>query len=444
MKLLILGSDGRAHTLTWKLFNSPRIGEVVCAPGNGGTSQLVPSADLAITDAASVARWAFDEGFDVILPASSAPLQAGVVDEVISLQISVCGPSQRSTTLERSRCRAKEFMLRHNLPTAPGKAFENLATAEKYVATVPLPLVIKGDHPDAGEAVFDDRLAALDGLRELFAARPLDGSSSGVVVESFLQGPRIAFSAFTDGRSAVPLLAARLYDHVDSGDTGPVAPGIGAHTSNSQLAQRLNGYLHQRLVLPIVEALARDGLPYWGILGIDCIITAEGPRLTAIRCSMREGEAQVVLPRLEDDLAPWLQATITQRLHELPPPRWTPTPTVGIGLLARGYPTNYPTGSAIEGFEALDEGVLVFHSATDNPAGLRYVPRSGIGRSTSLFDLLTPSRPRAALRVAGGHVLTVVASSATLAGARARALVNAERIGFEARTYRADIGAKEL
>jgi phosphoribosylamine---glycine ligase len=444
MKVLVLGGDGRAHTLVWKLFNSSQVSDLICAPGNGGTGQLAPSADLDAGDGAAVARWAFDEGVDVIVPADSGSLHAGLVDEVVSFHISVCGPPQRTATLSRSRCRAKAFMLRHGLPTAPGRAFEDLATAEKYLATQPLPVMIKADHPAGGEVSYDDRLAALEGLRELFAARPLDADGGGVVIESFMVGPRVVLSAFTDGRTAVPLLPTRLYDQLDEDDRGPRAPGMGAHTGTSLFAQRLGAYLHEKLILPIVAALAQDELPYWGILGIDCVITSSGPRLTALRCSMQEAEAQVVLPRLENDLLPWVQATIARRLHELPPPRWAPTSSVGIGLVARGYPHNYPVGGAVQGIEDLDEGVLAFHSATENPSGLRYTPRATTGPLSFGLPLFGGAAQGSVARTTGGHVLTVVALGATLAGARGRALVNAERISFEGRMFRGDIGAKDF
>jgi phosphoribosylamine--glycine ligase len=159
---------------------------------------------------------------------------------------------------------------------------------------------------------------------------------------------------------------------------------------------------------------------------------------------MREGEAQVVLPRLEDDLLPWIQAMIVGRLHEQPAPRWATTPSVGIGLVARGYPHHFPVGGPIHGAEDLDEGVLAFHSATENPAGLRYIPQLGRSPSVGGPGLLGGGAPGGSLRTTGGHVLTVVALGVTVAGARARALVNAERVSFEGRTFRGDIGAKEF
>jgi phosphoribosylamine--glycine ligase len=441
MKVLVLGGDGRAHALVWKLFNSPLVHEVICAPGNGGTSQIAPSADLELHDAADVARWAFEQGVDMIVPAESSPLQHGVVDEVVSFHIGVCGPSQRSTVLERSRCRAKEFMLRHNLPTAPGRAFTSLAMAEKFLASMPLPVMIKADHPAGGEAAYHERYAALSGLRELFAARPVDETSDGVVIEQFLGGPRVVLSAFTDGRTAVPLLATRLYDRLHAGTDAPLAAGLGAHTSTSRYARLLTDFLHQKCIMPILGGLASEGMPVWGVLGVDCIITSQGPRITAMRYSMHEGEAQVVLPRLEDDLLPWAQATIAQRLPDMPAPRWQPVASVGIGMYARGYPHHFPAGGPIGGLETLDDGVLAFHSATDNPNGLRYQPRAA---GANLLGMRFGMPSSSGLRTAGGLVLTVVATAPTLAEARQRALANAARVTFEGSSFRDDIGAHEF
>lgn len=454
MRILLLGDDGRAHALAWKLINSPRSPEVICAPGNGGTAPFAPSVTLDATDAAGLSRWTFEEQIDLVIPASSAPLHAGLVDEVLSLHIGVWGASRRAAALERSRCLAKEFMIRHGIPTAHGRPFTDLATAERYLATLPLPVMIKTDHPSGGEEIFDDRYAALEGLRRLFAARSLDGGE-GVVIESALHGPRVALSALTDGRTAVPLLATRLYDRVEEGDRGAQARGIGAHASNSTFAQRLTRYLHEKFILPFVAGLEKEGLPCWGLIGVDCIITNEGPRATALRFSFREGEAQVVLPRLEDDLIPWIEASITRRLHELPPPTWTATSSVGLGLMARGYPNFFPTGGRVRGLEDVEPGVMVFHSATTNPAATApYVSRVASSRGSStdalssmiggLLGMGGTPQGWGGLRTTGGLVATVVAQGVSLPGARGRALVNADRVQFEGRTYRSDIGERDF
>ncbi|MDZ4720079.1 MAG: phosphoribosylglycinamide synthetase C domain-containing protein [Roseiflexaceae bacterium] len=447
MKVLILGNDGRAHVMTWKLLNSSLVQEVVCAPGNGGTAQLALHADLDQQDSIGIARWCFDEQFDLVFPTNSTSLQAGLVDETLSLQVGVCGPPQRTVALEQSRCQAKEFMLRHRIPTAPGRPFNDLTTAEKFLASQPLPVMIKADHSSGGEQVYIDRYAALEGLRTLFAARPLDSNQSGVVIEAFLPGARVALSAFTDGRTAVPLLPVRLYDRAEPSDTAPIAVGVGAHTSSSNFSRQLAEYLQRKFLQPFVDGLAHDGLPSWGILGIDCIIAPDGPRAIGLRYALREGEAQVVLPRLEDDLMPWIQAMFTQRLHERPPPVWSPTPNVGLGLFARGYPISFAYGGFVQGLEDLDEGVLAFHSSTAHPgAVLTYTPQQNranlnqtLGRLFGMTGLSTGG-----LHSTGGLVLTIVAQGATLAGARGRALVNAERVQFAGRAFRDDIGAKEF
>lgn len=447
MKVLVLGGDGRTHAIASKLLSSPLVTEIVCSPGNGGTAPLIPMVKLDETNVADVGRWAFDEMFDLIVPTGSASLRAGLVDEVLSLQVGVCGPPKRAAEFECSRCRTKEFLVRHNLPTAQGRAFGDLATAEKYLATLPLPVIIKSDVPDEGERTYDDRFAALEGLRDLFQ---LPGNAArGLVVESFLKGARVAFSVLTDGRTAVPFLPVRLYDRVEEGDVGLCAAGVGAHTSHSQFARQLGDYLLTRLIKPVIAGIERDNLPYWGILGIDCIITAEGPRITALRSSMREGEAQVVFPRLEDDLLPYIQAAITRRLHELPAPRWNSNVTVGIGLIARGYPNNFRYGGSITGLETLDDGILTFHSSTANPmAELPYTLQRdrGLNIGKALGGLLGMRGISSSmvLHTTGGLVMTIVGQGATLAGARGRALINAERVQFESRTFRTDIAAKEF
>lgn len=443
MKILVLGSDGRAHAMAWKLFSSPSA-EVFCAPGNGGAVQLAPRAEIDIDAAAEVARWAFAEQIDLIVPAESGALWAGMVDEVVAMHIGVFGASQRSTRLEWSRCYAKEFLQRYGLPTARGRAFTSLPTAEKYLAAHSLPVVLKADHPAGGGGVYRDRYAALEALRGLFINRPIEGSSNGVVIEEYLPGITVSFSAIVDGSTALPLLPVRIYDRLDDSPESPYAPGMGAITGNSSYAQRLGAYLHSHLIEPIVAALAREGLPYWGILGVDCVITEQGPRIASLRCSLRDMEAQVVLPRLEDDLVPIIEAAISRRLHQLPPLRWRDEASVGIALVAQGYPNHFAIGGAIRGLSDVDAGVLVFHDQTHNPAGLRYSPTSGSGPGMLGSLIMGTQSITPDITLSGGHVLTVVGMGATLNGARGRALLNAERISFPGRTYREDVGAHEF
>ncbi|MEF3274848.1 MAG: phosphoribosylamine--glycine ligase [Chloroflexus sp.] len=433
MKILVLGNDGRTHALVWKLFASPGA-EVLVAPGNGGACQIAPQVDLDPLQPEQVAQWAFSEGIDLIVPASSEPLWAGLVDEVVSMHIGVCGASQRSTRIEWSRCYTKELLLRYQLPTPPGRCFASLPMAEKYLAAQPLPVVLRGDHPESGEGVYHDRYAALEALRNLFVSRPVEGSSHGVVIEEYVAGPLVSFSAITDGHYLITLLPARLYNGMGPQPDSPSAPAIGAITGNSNYAHKLRAYLERHVMQPLIAAIAREQLPYWGVIGVDCIIGAHGPRIIGLRCSLRNMEAQAVLPRMLDDLVPYLEAAIARRLHLLPPLRWRDEASVALALVTQGYPHHYPINAAVDGVSAVDEGVLVFHDQTESPFILRYDP----SRRDRLLSISSSG-----LYLTGGHVVTVVALGATLAGARGRAIINAERIRFPGRTYREDVGASE-
>jgi phosphoribosylamine--glycine ligase len=392
-----------------------------------------------------LAKWSFQENIDMVVPATSQALDAGLVDELVALHLGVCGPPQGSTRIARSRCYAKEFLVHHNLPTARGQAFTRLATAEKYLAAQPLPLVLKADHPDVPNSIYHDRYAALAGLRDLFGARTIEGDNEGVVIEEHLSGMRVSFSCFTDGQTVLPLLPTRMYDRMEADDTGDFAAGMGAHTSTSTYAHKLKEYMHQKLLLPIIAALQSEHLPYWGILGIDCIITSRGPRITTLRCNLSDMEAQVVLPRMEDDILPIIQATIARRLNEVPPLQWRNEATVGIALVPQGYPHHFAVGNPIEGLENIEHGVLVFHDQTHNPFGMEYKPAGHRGPDP-LSRLLMGAGPSGAttLTTTGGHVLTVVARGATLQEAHQRATLNAERITFAGRIFRSDIGARDF
>lgn len=444
MKVLVLGNDGRAHALVWKLFNSSQTSEVLCAPGNGGTQQLAPQLDLDLENAAEIARWSFEEGVGFVVPTSDVPLRAGLVDEAIAFHTDVCGPPQQTLRLGESRCYAKEFLLRYKLPTAQGRVFADRATAERYLVAQPLPIVVKADNRTIASDVYHDRYAALQAMNELFATHPLEGSNDGVVIEPFLPGFRISISAITDGKTTLPLLPTRVYDRLQEGDRGTLAAGMGAHTSTSTYANKLTIYLKQHVLEPLVAALEREGLPYRGILGVDCIITEKGPRINALRCEMRDQEAQVVLPRLEEDLMPLFRASLTGQLDQLPPPVWKDEVSVGIALVTEGYPHNFPTDRPIDGLTGLDPGVLVFHDQTYSPYGMRYQPSASPQAASALAMGAGAGNQPATFTTTGGHILTVVATAATLNGARGKAILNAERITFAGRYFRSDIGQKEF
>ncbi|HYF65896.1 MAG TPA: phosphoribosylglycinamide synthetase C domain-containing protein [Herpetosiphonaceae bacterium] len=453
MKVLVHGSSGVAHALVWKLFNSSRIDQLASLPGNGGANILAPIAPGHGTIKESV-RWAYDEEFNVIVPADGGALTDGLVDEATPLKVAVWGPPRRSALLERSPLWAKEFLNRYKIPTSAGRAFGDFATAERYLAAHSLPVMLAGDYPSEFDGAYMDRGSAMAALEGIFALPPRDGHFRGVVIEAPPAGPTVSFSCLTDGATLLPLLPARIYDRLDDGDGGWAAPGMGAHTSSSPLLGKVGEYIHKLVMEPLLAALRQENLAWWGVLGVDCAVTAEGPKVMRIRTTLGDPEAQAVLPRLEDDLFPLIAACNNRTLHTLPPLRWKPGASVGVTLVAQGYPHSFPTGMSIGGISDLEPGVMAFHSETVNPSGLSYVSvqmqmpekRSlitGFGEALSDAMLVRPTGPTQ-LSTMGGRALTVVALGDSLEAARARAYANLGRITMQRSYNRTDIAAGEI
>jgi phosphoribosylamine--glycine ligase len=453
MKVLVTGATGAAHALVWKLFNSDRIDQLASIPGNGGASMLAPVAPAHETLTETV-RWAYNEEFNVIVPADGGFLGEGLVDECTPLKMAVWGPPKRSALLQRSPLWAKEFLNRYKIPTSPGRAFGDRVTAERYLAAHSLPVMLWSDYPSEFDGAYTDRGSAMAALDGIFALPLHDNHFRGVVIEEPAAGPTVAYSCFTDGTTLVPLLPTRIYDRLDDNDGGWAAAGMGAHTSSTPLLNRIGDYIQRLVMVPLLAALARENLPWWGILGVDCAITAAGPQVIRIRTTLGDPEAQVVLPRMEDDLFTLIAACNNRSLHTLPPLRWKPEASVGVTLVAQGYPHSFPTGLSIGGLTDMEPGVLAFHSETINPMGMNYVSvtvhmpekrslLSGFGSALSEAMLVRPSGP-SQLSTLGGRLLTVVTLGPTLAEARAKAYANLERLVVPRSYHRSDIGLREL
>lgn len=452
MKALILGANGPAHALVWKLFNSDRVDHIVGSPGNGGTGILAPVVEARETVAATV-QWAYEESFRLIVPATAQPLQEGLVEEASSMRIATWGPPKQSALLTKSRLWAKEFLNRYQLPTAPGKAFGDFATAERYLASQPLPVLLWGDYPSEFDGAYMDRAAAMQALAGIFALPPRPDHFRGAVIEAPVVGPSVSCSCVTDGAATVPLPPVRIYERLEDGDRGWAAPGMGGHTSASPLLAKIGEYIQRQILQPLLAALQRENLPWWGVLGVDCVITADGPKVTQIRCTLGDPEAQLLLPRLQDDLFALIAATNNHTLQSQPPLRWKPGASVGVALVAQGYPHNFPTGLALNGVSDLEPGVLAFQSETTNPFSMSYVPESHSMMSSSLITGFADSLSSAMLvretgptrlTTHGGKPVLLVAQGQTLDEARQRAYANLRRLSLQPSFHRTDIGAQDL
>ncbi len=445
MKVLVVGDDGYAHALVWKFVNSTQQVELVCAPGNGGTSQLVPRLRMSDEQRDSLMLWAFEQSIDLIIPTTTRALVGGIVDEAVRLQRGIIGPPRVSARLLRSRCATRELLARHHLPTVPGQTFTRADHAERYLAAHPLPVMLCPDNPDIPASVYEDRYAALTALRQILGAQALSSDADGVVIEQYIAGTPFAFSVLTDGQTVLPLLPVQTVALDETNERGERVADVGAFTSASKYSRRLQHYLTTHIMRPLLAALQREDFPYWGFLGIDGIITSRGPLVTGLRCNLSPLEAQVVLPRLHTDLLTLLHATIARRLEHLPPLAWADTATVGIVLYTKGYPHHFPIGSSITGLTDLDRDILVFHHETGNPLALDTHPQPERSLNTRARELLLGAASSSTeLVTTGGHVLTLVASGATLQGSRGRAIINAERVRFAGCTFRDDIAARDL
>lgn len=420
MRILVLGGGGREHAIVRKLRESPLAGEVVCAPGNGGTAADAVNIDLDPDDPVAVAEYAVAGGFGLVVIGPEAPLVAGVADAVAARGIPVFGPRAAAARLEGSKEFAKEVMARHGIPTARARSFREEASALAYLAETGAPVVVKADGLAAGKGVTVaiDPATARTAVEECFAGR-FGEAGAVVVIEEYLEGPECSLLAFTDGRTVVPMVPAQDHKRALDGDMGPNTGGMGVYTpvpavDPETLAEMV------ALLERTVAGLAADGIDYAGVLYGGFILTGAGPKVLEYNARFGDPETQVVLPLLESDLVEIMLAVAERRLDEVDV-RWREAAAVSVVLASGGYPGDYTTGHVISGVERADaiRGVTVFHAGT------------AIG-------------PKGDLVTSGGRVLNVTAVADTIVEARERAYEAVSLIGFEGAFHRTDIGLKAM
>ena len=419
MKVLVVGSGAREHALTWKLRRESAVSEVLCAPGNAGTGSPASARSLDVSDPAALLAFAEAEAVDLTVVGPELPLARGVGDLFEARGRCLFGPGRRAARLESSKAFAKQFMARHDVPTA---RFRVCRRADEALAAVRgadfgFPVVIKADGLAAGKGVVvaPDPSAAERAVREAMLDRRFGDAGDCVVVEEHLTGAEASFFAVCDGRRAVCLPAAQDYKRAGDGDRGPNTGGMGAFAPSPLLTPALEGRVRDEIVEPVLDGMRRAGHPFRGFLYVGLMLTVEGPKVIEFNVRLGDPEAQVVLPMLSGELAPVLAAAARGRLDG-PACGYADDPHVGVVLASGGYPGAYDTGAAIAGLEAASagEGVLVFHAGT----AVR-------GRSVV---------------TAGGRVLTVVGRGRDFPEAVARAYAAETRITFAGKQVRTDIG----
>ena len=424
MRILILGGGGREHAIAAKLASSPKVDEILVAPGNGGTASVAKATNVSgldISSPDSVAVFATSHAVDLVVIGPEGPLVAGVASAVEAEGIRVFGPSKSAARMEGSKEFAKSVMHRHGIPTARSFAFTDEDAALAYVRESGVPIVIKADGLAAGKGVtvamhIEEAEAA---IRECLGGR-FGAAGATVLIEEYLDGPECSLLAFTDGKTVLPMVPAQDHKRAFDGDCGPNTGGMGVYSPVPQVDDITLAKMTEMLRATIA-GLAADGVEYRGVLYGGFILTADGPKVLEYNARFGDPETQVILPRMETDLLDIMLAVADGTLdgQEI---EWSRDAAVSVVLASGGYPGDYSSFVPITGIDAANEveGVTVYH------AGTAVRDSDGV------------------LVTAGGRVLNVTATAPTLAAARDRAYEACAKISFDGMFYRHDIGARAL
>ena len=421
MKIMVLGSGGREHALCWKIARSPLVSEVLCAPGNCGTDEVARNLDLDPCDRSAVVSAARREGVALVVIGPEDPLVAGVADALREAGVAVFGPGQDGARLEGSKVYSKDFLEKHRIPTAQSRSFDRSGQAKGYLESVTeWPQVVKADGLAAGKGVYvvqdlEEGRAAVDAIME---ERRHGSSGEQILIEEFLVGEEASVFAVTDGDTIAILETVQDHKQVGEGDTGPNTGGMGVYSPVASLNARMHKQIEQRVLVPTVHALRQEGIAYKGVLFVGLMLTDGGPRVIEYNVRFGDPECQALVRRMKSDLVPLLMAAAKGELEDLDPPEWERDAVVGVVGAAAGYPGSPQRGDLIEGLEVAGQvdGTVIFQGGTR---------AKGQGIVTH-----------------GGRVLCVTSTGSDLEQARTRAYDAYDRIRWDGKFCRRDIGAR--
>ncbi len=425
-RLLIVGSGGREHALAWKLKQSPQVSAVFVAPGNGGTAHMngVSNAPIDVLDIDGLVAFARDNRIDLTMVGPEAPMAAGIVDAFQQHNLPICGPTQAAAQLESSKAFAKQFMLRHQIPTASAAAFDEYEAAAAYLRetfSAENPPVIKASGLAAGKGVIVcDALDAADvALKQMMLEQQFGAAGSTVLIEERLVGLEVSVIGFCDGRTIVPLAPVRDHKRVGDGDVGLNTGGMGAVTPPADVDAAVLEEIRRTILEPTMAGMQAEGMPFVGILFAGIMLTADGPKVLEFNCRFGDPETQVLLPLLESDLYEILLACTQGTLSEINV-QMRDEACATVVMAANGYPEKYEKGLVIDGLESAEThpAVNVFHAGT-----------------AIVNETLVSS---------GGRILAISATDADLATAIQRAYAAVSTINIENAHYRRDIGHSSL
>ncbi len=414
MKVLVVGSGGREHTLVWKISQSPKVEKIYCAPGNAGIGNIAQLVNIKVEEIELLLAFALEKNIDLTVVGPEVPLVDGIVDRFEEEGLRVFGPNKACAQLEGSKAFAKEFMIRHDIPTAKYKEYTDAQEAIKDIGIYGFPMVIKADGLAAGKGVIiaQSKGEAHEALSMIMKDKKFGDAGSKVVIEEFLEGIEASVLCFVDGDTIVPMVSAQDYKKAFDGDEGPNTGGMGTYSPSVIYTDDIKEKAHNEILKPFVQGLKSDGLNFKGIIFIGLMIKDGELRVLEFNTRFGDPETQVVLSRLETDIVEIFESIIEGKLKEQEI-KWSDKKAVCVVLASKGYPEKYEKGKVITGLDTVEEAVI-FHAGTKSSDG----------------KVVTN----------GGRVLGVVGIADTMEMARNIAYKDASKIEFDGKQYRKDIG----
>ncbi len=414
MRVLVIGSGAREHAILWKLAQSPRNPGLFAAPGNAGTASIATNVPIAVTDFDALVGAAREHDIDLTIVGPELPLTVGIVDRFQQEGLRIFGPTKAAARIEGSKSFARGIMRDAGAPTPAFEVFDEAETAREYVRSQGAPIVIKADGLAAGKGVVvaqsvDEALEAVD---DAMVNGAFGASGERLVIEQCLVGQELSVFCFTDGEYVSPLVPACDYKRVFDGDEGPNTGGMGGYSPPPWWDTAMERQIREMCIEPVIREMARQGSPFTGVLYGGLMLTDDGPSIIEFNCRLGDPEAQLILPRMENDLLDVVEAALDGALPSIDL-RWSGC-TTGVVLAPVGYPGLHETGEAIGGLAAAEQEAFIFHAGTALAGGEGFV-------------------------TSGSRTMAVVGLGASMAEARTRAYAAADTITFEGKHYRTDI-----
>ncbi len=421
MKVLVVGSGGREHTLVWKIAQSPKASKIYCAPGNAGISQQAECVPIKAENIAELICFAQEKEIDLTVVGPEAPLTKGIVDEFEKRNLRIFGPSKDASQLEGSKVFAKEIMLEAGVPTGKCEIFEDSDKATHYIESQPVPIVIKADGLAAGKGVIvaKTKEEALEAIDLIMVKRTFGKAGDRIMIEECLIGEEASILAFCDGESFIPMVSSQDHKAIYDGDMGPNTGGMGAYSTAPVINEHMMETISSKVFQPVINKMKQKGIPYKGVLYAGIMITESGLKVLEFNVRFGDPETQVILPRLKTDLIDIMESCIDGKLNEAGI-EWENEAAVCVVIASGGYPGPYKKGEIITGIKQAEQlqDVIVFHAGT----------------ALAGKDIVT----------SGGRVLGITALGANIEQAIDRAYKAVGEIHFNKIYFRSDIADKAL